>query len=378
MRKIIHIDCDCFYAAVEMRDNPTLRDVPLAIGGSSKRRGVLATCNYPARSFGLHSAMATKEAFRLCPELVLLPARFEAYREASRQVRDIFYRYTDLVEPLSLDEAYLDVTNSERCGGIATEIAKEICTLIEQEVGISASAGIAENKFLAKVASDWQKPSGITVIKPSQVERFIKQLPVKKIPGVGKAAMKKMQLLAINNGEDLQQVELSVLVQHFGVFGKRLYDLARGEDLRPVSTQRVRKSLSVEHTFSEDLQSLDDVQQAIEKVYAEFVERLNKALQKEEAQEGVQEGLQESDQESGQQSASKKIHKCFVKVKFADFTQTTKEMSDIDETQIPTLEQFKTLSSIAFSRKAKPVRLIGVGVGFKADQQSKQQLALFE
>lgn len=349
MRKIIHIDCDCFYAAVEMRDNPELRSVPLAIGGSSARRGVLATCNYEARQYGLHSAMPTKEALRLCPDLVLMPARFDAYKEASMQVRDIFYRFTELVEPLSLDEAYLDVSACDAFGGIATDIAREICALIEKEVGITASAGIAENKFLAKVASDWKKPSGITVIKPSQVERFIKQLPVKKIPGVGKAAMKKMQALSIEIGEDLQQVELSVLLQHFGVFGKRLFDLAKGIDHREVSNQRVRKSVSIEHTFVEDIKGLDELYEILEKNYQEFLVRLDKA------------------------KADLLIHKCFVKIRFSDFSVTTKEMTASE----PDIQLFKTLCAVAFSRKGLPVRLLGLGVGLKPAENSSQ-LTLFE
>lgn len=348
MRKIIHIDCDCFYAAVEMRDRPELKDKPLAIGGRSLRRGVLSTCNYIARGFGLHSAMPVHEAVRLCPDVVLLPARFDVYREASQHVREIFADYSEKIEPLSLDEAFLDVSDCTLHGGVATKIAKEICQRIEQEVGITASAGVAPNKFLAKVASDWQKPSGITVITPKRVEAFINQLPVKKIPGVGPQAMKKMQHLNIVTAFDLQQLSLAILQQHFGVFGERLYQLCRGQDNREVKTERIRKSLSVETTFEYDLRMLDDLQKSLDALLEKLHSRL--AALKEPYQ----------------------IGSCQVKLKFSDFSQTTKSLvfSEVNP------EVFNSLLHQAFARSHLPVRLLGVGVSFKPIEPFTQ-MALF-
>ena len=257
MRKIIHCDCDCFYAAVEMRDDPSLVNLPIAIGGKSDRRGVVATCNYKARQFGVRSAMPTGQALKLCPDLVVIPGTMAKYREAALQIRQIFYRYTDKVEPLSLDEAYLDVTDCTECHGSATLIAEEIRQVISREVGVTASAGIAPNKFLAKVASDLNKPDGQFVITPENVEGFVEKLEVKRIFGVGKVTNEKLRRLGIVTCGDLQQRSLVELVDKFGVFGKRLHDLSFGRDEREVNANSRRKSLSVEHTYSDDLQDID-------------------------------------------------------------------------------------------------------------------------
>ncbi|VEI43237.1 DNA polymerase IV [Citrobacter youngae] len=204
MRKIIHVDMDCFFAAVEMRDNPALRDIPIAIGGSRERRGVISTANYPARKFGVRSAMPTGMALKLCPHLTLLPGRYEAYKEASRQIQAIFSRYTSLIEPLSLDEAYLDVTDSIHCHGSATLIAQEIRQTIFNELQLTASAGIAPVKFLAKIASDLNKPNGQYVITPADVPEFLKTLPLGKIPGVGKVSAAKLESMGLRTCEDVQ------------------------------------------------------------------------------------------------------------------------------------------------------------------------------
>ena len=206
MRKIIHCDCDCFYAAVEMRDDPSLRDLPIAIGGKSDRRGVVATCNYRAREYGVRSAMPTGQALKLCPDLVVVPGTMAKYREAAQQIRQIFYRYTDKVEPLSLDEAYLDVTDCTECQGSATLIAQEIREVIAREVGVTASAGIAPNKFLAKVASDLNKPDGQYVITPPEIDAFVETLKVKRISGVGKVTNEKLRRLGIETCGDLAAV----------------------------------------------------------------------------------------------------------------------------------------------------------------------------
>src|SRR5688572_8550149 len=246
MRKIIHCDCDCFYAAIEMRDNPALREVPLAVGGRPDQRGVVATCNYEARRYGIHSAMATAQALKLCPHLVVIPPAMDKYRAASKQILAIYHDYTDLVEPLSLDEAYLDVSESTHCKGSATLIAQEIRQRIFATVGITASAGVAPNKFVAKIASDWHKPDGLCLVRPDEVDAFVAALPVKKLHGVGKVTAAKLNKLGAETCGDLRSWTLADLEQHFGRFGTRLHDLCRGIDEREVSTSRERKSISTE------------------------------------------------------------------------------------------------------------------------------------
>lgn len=350
MRKFIHVDCDCFFAAVEVRDNPLLKGKPIAVGGSAERRGVLSTCNYEAREFGLHSAMATKKAFQLCPDLILLPHRFDVYRDVAESIRNIFYQYTDLVEPLSLDEAYLDVTESNHCDGVATKIAVEIRQRIFDEVGITASAGIAPNKFLAKVASDWQKPNGQTVIKPQKIEAFVKALPVQKIPGVGKATMKKMAELNVVTGADLQRFSKADLSQSFGKFGLRLYNLCRGVDHREVVTSRPRKSLSVEHTLEHNCAVFEQLQKPLHQILEKLDQRLQKI------------------------KPARPLKSCFVKVKFADFSIRSKAIAincvdaDICEALLKTLLEQERLA----------VRLLGVGVVFQPEISAMQQLPLFE
>ena len=216
-RKIIHVDCDCFYAAVEMRDDPTLRHRPVAVGGDPHRRGVIATCNYPARHFGVHSAMASSQALRLCPELVIVPPNFDKYRKVSTQIHDIFRRYTSLIEPLSLDEAFLDVSASDQFDNSATRIAEALRQDIRRELGITVSAGVAPNKFLAKVASDWRKPDGLFVIPPAQVDAFVAALPVKKISGVGRVTGERMAGLNLHTCGDLQSMSRLELSQHLSL-----------------------------------------------------------------------------------------------------------------------------------------------------------------
>jgi len=253
MRKIIHVDMDCFFAAVEMRDDPSLRDIPIAIGGSRVQRGVISTANYPARKYGVRSAMPTATALRLCPHLKLLPGRFDAYKEASQQIRAIFTRYTPLIEPLSLDEAYLDVTDSEHCQGSATLMAQAIRADILRETGLTASAGIAPIKFLAKIASDMNKPDGQYVITPQAMPDFLLTLPLSKIPGVGKVATKKLEEMGLRTCADVQQADLAQLLKRFGKFGRVLWERSNGIDDRDVVVERERKSLGVERTLGEDI-----------------------------------------------------------------------------------------------------------------------------
>src|SRR5438067_6610961 len=282
-----------------MRDNPALREVPLAVGGRADQRGVVATCNYEARRYGIHSAMATAQAVKLCPDLILIPPNMEKYRVASRQIMDIYRDYTDLVEPLSLDEAYLDVTNSPHCKGSATLIAQEIRRRIVETVGITASAGVAPNKFVAKIASDGNKPDGIFLLRPGEVEAFVAALPVKKLFGVGKVTAAKLNQLGAQTCADLRGWSMDTLQQHFGAFGVRLYDLCRGIDVREVNPERERKSVSTEETYTPDIPDLAGCLALL----PDLVEHLQGRIKRNDA--------------------DKFINKLFVKIMFADFQQTT-------------------------------------------------------
>lgn len=343
---------DCFYAAVEVRDNPSLRGKPVAVGGSHEGRGVLTTANYEARKFGLKSAMPTKTALRLCPDLILVPVHFEKYRTVSRQIRAIFHEYTSRVQPLSLDEAYLDVSVCTANNGIATAIAEEIRGKILQQTQLTASAGIAPNKFLAKVASDINKPNGQYTIPPYKVESFVKTLEVKKIPGVGKVTTAKLHHMGFKTCEDLQKLSLEQLSFHFGSWGLSLYDLCRGIDYRPVESNGERKSLSVEHTYSKDLATLEDCIKKLPKL----IEELNDRIQVKQLQN--------------------LITTVVVKIKFADFQQTTIERALVGDIRA---EGISALLEEAYYRKATPVRLIGVGVKLKAEKvkAATPQLGLF-
>lgn len=341
-RKIIHVDCDCFYASVEMRDNPALREVPLAIGGASDQRGVIATSNYLARRFGVRSAMSTRRAMLACPDLVLLPPDFPRYREASQAIRRIFLEYTDRVEPLSLDEAYLDVSGQPHCLGSATRMAEEIRARIAREVGITASAGIAGNKLLAKIASDWNKPDGQFVVPPSAVDAFIRPLPVSKLWGVGQATAARLARLGVSDCASLQAWTPEALEQHFGKLGRSLYHQCRGIDSRPVVSERVRKSLSVEYTYAQDLPDLAACRAALPALCDDFFRRLARAAD------------------------PRTPHKAIVKIRFHDFRQTSMECLCAQ----PDREVFSLLLDSAWARGGKPVRLLGVGVRFGDDDDA--------
>ena len=271
MRKIIHIDMDAFFAAVEMRDNPALRHVPMAVGGSKDRRGVISTSNYEARKYGIRSAMATAHALKLCPHLVLVPGQMSKYKEVSEQVFEIFHEYTDLVEGLSWDEAYLDVTDSPLFYNSATLIAQDIRKKIfERTGGLTASAGIAPNKLLAKLASDYRKPNGQFTVSPEQVDDFIKTVPIERIWGVGKVTASHMHDLGIKTCLDLQAHTRSDLIYHFGKFGDALYDFCRGQDEREVETEHERKSLGTEETFAKDILNYDEMKEHILRMVQEL------------------------------------------------------------------------------------------------------------
>lgn len=252
---------DAFYASVEQRDRPVLKGRPVVVGGDPNSRGVVAACSYEARKFGIHSAMPSSTAFRACPQVVFLKPRFDVYKSVSADIRQIFYEYTDLVEPLSLDEAFLDVTENKQCMPSATRIAQEIRYKIQRRTDLTASAGVSFNKFLAKVASDFNKPNGITVVTPGQADDFIDRLPIGKFFGVGKVTEEKMAGLGIKTGADLKRFDKLRLVELFGKAGIYFYNIAHGMDDRPVQPNRIRKSIGKETTFTEDT---DDVEQMIE------------------------------------------------------------------------------------------------------------------
>lgn len=355
MRKIIHIDMDCFYAAIEMRDRPHLKGQPIAVGGSPEGRGVVATANYEARKFGVKSAMSSRAALKLCPGLHIIYPDFTKYKAASKQIRRIFLDYTELVEPLSLDEAFLDVSASPHCDGIATHIAREIRKRVEAETGLTCSAGIAPNKFLAKVAGERNKPNGQFTIAPHQVKAFVQDLPVEKIFGVGKVTAKKMHSLGLETCGDLQKLSLEDLENRFGSWGGSLYFLCRGEDHREVEPHSERKSLSVEETFREDLQTFREIEQCLQEIYEEWVERWNKARLEPD-----------------------KIKTAFVKLKFSDFKSSTHETAI---SGLPTFEVYLKLMEECWGLHLKPTRLVGLGVRLQAKKSSpqrKSQLVLFD
>ena len=354
-RKIIHVDFDAFFASIEIRDNPKLSKRPVAVGGVAERRGVIATCNYEARQFGVHSAMASAHAVRLCPELKIIPPRFQVYKEASVEAHAIFRQYTDLIEPLSLDEAYLDVSESNHCKGSATLMAREIRQKIFEKLQVTVSAGVAPNKFLAKIASDWRKPDGLFVVTPDEVESFIFELPVKKIHGVGKVTAKKLDKRGITTCGQLRQYSKMELHHWFGSFGDRLWLLARGIDDRPVQNDRRRKSQSVEHTYDADLIDIASIKEKVPALIADLEQRYQK-IEDEYA-----------------------VIKRFVKVKFADFTQTTLE-EGLDRGLQNAQEHFTDLIERAWLRGKRPVRLLGVGLrleDLRAPDRLKQ-LELFK
>lgn len=343
MRKIIHIDMDCFYAAIEIRDQPELKDKAVAVGGAADRRGVLTTCNYEARRFGVHSAMPAFLALRKCPQLIILPTRFELYREESRRIRKIFGNFARLVEPLSLDEAYLDVSEDKRSGW---EIAKAIRAEIFETTGLTASAGIGPNKLIAKIASDWEKPDGQFEVKAEDVEAFMKPLPVGRIWGVGPVAAERFRHRGIQTCEDLHRMDTAVLLKMFGRFGGELYELSRGIDRRPVEPFRPRKSMSTERTFSTNLDGIEECRPQLHQLFDELVEDLKNRTER------------------------RPVERLFVKITFYDFLRTSVERSGRE----PLLSVYEALLEEGILRGGKAVRLIGVGVRFS--EQAVEQLEL--
>ena len=340
---------DCFYAAVEMRDNPDYRNRPLAVGGRENQRGVLSTCNYEARKFGIRSAMPTGQAMKLCPELLVVPGRMDVYRQISQHIRSIFARYTQRIEPLSLDEAFLDVTDSEHCQGSATLIAEAIRRDIWQELNLTASAGVAPIKFLAKVASDLNKPNGQYVVTPDQVQSVIDDLTLNKIPGVGKVGLEKLNKAGYFTCLDIRTGDYRTILQQFGRLGSSLWKRSQGIDNREVVVERQRKSVGVERTFTQNIFSYQECWQVIEsKLFPELERRLAQV--------------------------EKDIVKQGIKMKFADFTLTTIEHG---QAQLE-LEDFKTLlRDILKRQQGREIRLMGLTVMLKPESKQKQ-LSFFD
>ncbi|MDD3119632.1 MAG: DNA polymerase IV [Victivallales bacterium] len=276
IRKIIHIDMDAFFASVEQRDQPEYRGRPVIVGGSPDSRGVVCTASYEARRFGVHSAMSSAQAYRLCPQGIFLPPRFQAYKQVSMQIREIFFEYTDLVEPLSLDEAYLDVTRNRQGMPSATIIAQEIRRKIREETGLTSSAGVSFNKFLAKVASDVNKPDGIKVVPPEEAEAFIAALPIENFYGVGKVTARKMRQFGIRTGADLKRFRPEDLIAIFGKNGWFYYEIAHGIDRRKVCPVWNRKSIGKEVTLEHDIDDIDDINTILHDLAAEVAKELQR------------------------------------------------------------------------------------------------------
>jgi len=351
-RKIIHIDMDAFYASVEQRDNPELRGRPVAVGHAGER-GVVSAASYEARKYGVRSAMASLKAMRLCPELVFVPGRMEVYKEVSDHIHEIFREYTDIIEPLALDEAFLDVTENKKGIELAVDIAREIKKRIREELGLVASAGVSYNKFLAKIASDYRKPDGLCTIHPDKALHFIDQLPIEGFWGVGKVTAKRMHTLGIHNGRDLRQWSLDGLTREFGKVGHLYYDFARGVDLRPVEAVRVRKSIGCERTLEHDIHTKAAVIVELYHTAEELVRRLaNKDF---------------------------RGNTLTLKVKFHDFTQITRSI-----TQEKELLTMKTILPIAKKLLAEveyenhPIRLIGLSVSNPHDEDDSTPQSTWE
>ncbi|MBK1817591.1 DNA polymerase IV [Luteolibacter yonseiensis] len=337
---------DCFYAAIEERENPALRGKPVGVGGG-ERRGVLTTANYEARKYGCRSAMPVFKALELCPQLILVPVRFDLYRSVSSRIRAIFGRFTDLIEPLSLDEAYLDVSHLESNGAA---VAREIRAQIFEETGLTASAGIAPNKLIAKIASDWHKPNGQKQVTEEEIPAFLEKLPVGRIWGVGKKMREKLTVLGIETCGDLQKLDQIELSQRFGKWGIELWHLCRGMDDRAVTPDRTRKSVSSETTFSENITTLPALIPPMR---------------------GMIEGLLE---DLAKSHSDRTIRSLVVKMKFADFDRTTAERAG----HVVDISVFEDLLAEAWKRgNARAVRLLGVGVRF-TDPQEVEQLEFFD
>jgi DNA polymerase-4 len=334
-RKIIHIDMDAFYASVEQMDNPDLKGKPIAVGGS-KLRGVVAAASYEARKFGVRSAMPSSTAARLCPDLIFVRPRFERYQEISSKIKAIFHEYTDLVEPLSLDEAFLDVTTNKKGIPSATLLAKEIRERIFMEVGLTASAGISINKFTAKIASDVNKPNGQLTVPPAEVEPFLEKLPIERFFGIGKVTAAKMKELGVRSGKELKKKSMTFLTQHFGKQGSHFYNIVRGIHLSQVKPDRIRKSFAVENTYFSDIHSKREILEKLEEIAFDLERRMEK-----------------------RSIAGKCVS---IKIKYSDFTTLTRAKT-ITEYMWNKSDFFPLVETLIDQLELeKPVRLLGISL----------------
>jgi len=346
MRKILHVDMDAFYASVEQRDNPELKGKPVIVGGRPESRGVVAACSYEARQFGVHSAMPSSRAIKLCKDAVFLPPRFEAYREASQQIHAVFTEFTKMIEPLSLDEAYLDVTEIAKYAGSATEVAQQIKKLIKERTNLTASAGVSYNKFLAKIASDMDKPDGLTVIRPEEAQAFIEGLEIRKFFGIGKVTEQKMHSLGIYTGADLKNLSKLQLQTNFGRSGAYYYNVARGVDERPVSANRIRKSIGSETTFNDNV--------------------VNKAVIWKQLQ-SITDGLEQTLIKKNVRGRT-----ITLKIKYADFQLNTRSKT-VESSLQTKQEMLEVLPELLRKTEVgdRAIRLIGVTLSNFIDSQKK-------
>ena len=351
IRKIIHIDMDAFYASVEQRDNPELKGKPVAVGGS-RSRGVVAAASYEARKYGVRSAMPSVTAFRKCPDIIFVKPRFDVYKGVSQVIRSIFFEYTDLVEPLSLDEAYLDVTNNKIGLSSATLIAEEIRKKIFESTHLTCSAGISINKFLAKTASDINKPNGMKLIKPEEAVGFVETLKVKDFFGVGKVTAEKMKRMGIHTGLDMKNKSLGFLAKNFGKSGAYYYDICRGIDNRPVNPNRIRKSVSIENTYDNDLTDLQEIMAELQTLSQALEKRLN-----------------------NNKILGKTVN---IKIKYADFEQVTR--SKTSQLWLEKSTDYEPLWKELMSDQEllnKPIRLLGLGLSnLNTEEKENQGLQL--
>ena len=360
LRKIIHIDMDAFYASVEQRDNPEYRGKALVVGGPPTSRGVVATASYEARKFGVRSAMSSRQAAQLCPHAIFVKPRFAAYKEASQKIREIFSRYTDLIEPLSLDEAYLDVTNDKLGIGSAIEIAQQIKQAIKDELQLTASAGVSVNKFVAKTASDIKKPDGLMFIGPSSVEAFMEKLPVEKFFGVGKVTAQKMKNMGLHIGEDLKKLTEDELTKHFGKVGRFYYQIVRGIDNREVQPHRETKSVAAEDTFAYDLTTLEEMEAELDKIAQTVCNRL--------------------------QQYQLKGRTITLKIKYGDFKQITRNQSfpnGLNDLETVSITAKRLLLNTGI--EDKKIRLLGISLSNfnepsprAKEEKPTDQLSLFK
>lgn len=345
---------DMFFAAVEMRDNPDYQGIPLAVGGHPSRRGIISTANYKARQFGVHSGLASSIAVRRCPNLLIVPGRYDVYRDVSHQVMEILSEYSDKISVMGLDEAYIDVTESELFYGSATWMAMDMKRRIFEVTGVTASAGVAPNMFLAKVASDWNKPNGIKVITPEEVQDFTRELELSLIPGVGKKATAKLAEHGLIKCKDILNTPTYILSNLFGSWGLHLYELAHGIDHREVGRKSERKSLSTEHTYAKDIAELDQMKISLDELCDDLLYRLSRYKEK---------------------KGERDLQTLGVKVKFHNFKRVTAEKSfpaevlnslwKTNQFAEELKEELYRLLEEAYGRESIPIRLLGLGVRFR-------------